>query len=132
MDIKDKKKKSKFREFKNWVLKKDNPYIYYFVGHIIKGHEFDRKYRTPEVHGTSGFATNLLLKLQKPDDNEVDTQFHLTRVIGNIWPRLIEILNGENPRQISGVDEEFAMQYFRKDENPDDFFNFICVLLSPL
>ncbi len=123
--------KSKFGTFKKWIKEskgKDNPYIY-FVGHIARAYEFDRDYRQKEVHGTSRFVHSIL-KLQKPDSSESDMKFQLTNILSNIWPRLLEILDGNEPNCIGGVDEEFANRYFSRKENPDDFFSFVCKLMD--
>lgn len=105
---------SKFRGFKTWISQSDstNPYIY-FIPHIISALKFTRDYRDKEIHGSSRFARSLL-RLGKPTSHEQDIQHQLSRTLSQIWPPLLEILNGRKPNSIGGFDsscEEFAWKY---------------------
>lgn len=121
---------SKFKEFKKWILKDKNPFIY-FVGHIIKAFEFDRTHRQKEVHGTSRFARSLLT-LHKPDFSESNIHHQLTNVLLKIWQPLLQILDGQKPTSISVFDscDSFATKYFESHSDPNSFVEFIRALMS--
>lgn len=121
---------SKFKEFKKWILKNDNPFIY-FAGHIIKAFEFDRAHRQQEVHGTSRFARSLLT-LHKPDNEESNIPLQLENVLLSVWHPLLEILNGKKPTSIAVFDssDEFARRYFDSNSDPEAFSDFIRDLMA--
>jgi hypothetical protein len=122
--------RSKFSTFRKWVVKKDNPYIY-FVGHIIKAFSFDRLHRQREVHGTSRYA-HCLLRLEIPDTEEINISNELTNVLLSVWKPFLQILNGDRPNSIAIFDScnNFAEKYFESDDDPVSFEIFIADILS--
>jgi hypothetical protein len=122
--------RSKFKAFQKWVILPENRYKY-FVGHILVAFEFDREHRQKEVHGTSRFA-HCLLRLGKPDSEELNIPHKLTNVLLNVWLPLIEIMNGTPPNSISvfGSREGFAKKYFESHSDPVSFNDFIAEILA--
>jgi len=102
---KDLKGKSKFNSLKKWLLKENNPYSYFAMS-AYKAFHFDRMQRSPEIHGKSKLITKLLL-LKKPTSKERNSSLELTNILLNLWPPLIEILNGKTPKTIYGEAELF-------------------------
>jgi hypothetical protein len=124
--------KSKFKAFKKWILRDDNSFVY-FLGHIADGHEFDRNVRTPEVHGTSRYAQELLM-LTTPDDAALNHKSRLVNVLSSVWQPLLQLLNGVQPTSISVFDNchDFAEAYFRRKDAPDNFDTMVCELAKRL
>jgi hypothetical protein len=122
--------KSKFSTFRKWVVLPENPYKY-FVGHIIVAFEFDREHRQKEVHGTSRFAHSLL-RLEKPNSEELNISLKLTNVLLSVWRPLIEIMNGIRPNSISVFNscDDFAEKYFNLHYNPASFDDFVAEILA--
>jgi hypothetical protein len=122
--------KSKFKAFRTWIVQKNNPYKY-FVGHIVRGFEFDREHRQKEVHGTSRFAQSLL-RLEIPDSDELNISNQLTNVLLSVWAPFIQILQGNRPSSIDVFDtlQDFPTKYFDAEHNPDSFDQFIVDLLA--
>jgi hypothetical protein len=121
---------SKFKSFRKWVLEPANPYKY-FVGHVIKGYDFDRIHRQREVHGTSRFAREML-RLEPPGSNERNLPLELNNVLMNVWQPLILIMNGDKPGSISvfqGLDD-FAQRYFQSHTEPEAFDDFLGDLIN--
>lgn len=122
--------KSKFKAFRKWITQKENP-CKYFVGHIVRGFEFDREHRQREVHGTSLFA-QCLLRLEVPDSDERNLSHQLTNVLLSVWAPFIQILQGKRPSSIAVFNtvEDFPKNYFRSHDDPDSFDQFIVDLLA--
>ncbi len=85
-------KKSKLKAFKNFLTDVKNPF-HYFAAVLVSAYSFDRKLRTPEIHGTPSLANRILL-LQVPDHAEMNEVYLLSNVLGNCWQPLCELLNG--------------------------------------
>ncbi len=84
-------KKSKLKAFRRWLCEPRNPFgrmIFY----LLTIDDFDREHRTPEVHGTSRIADVALRCPQWPRD---DSQLDAINVCTNIWPFIVQTLNGE-------------------------------------
>ncbi len=123
--------KSKFKAFKNWVLKDGNPYKY-FVGHIVEGFKFDRQIRQNEVHGTSRFARSILA-LSAPDSDERNISLRLTNTLLSVWRPLIEILDEKPPTSMSYSNDagaEFADEYFNSMSDQERFSTYVAELLD--
>ena len=84
-------KKSKLKAFKNFLIDVKNPF-HYFAAVLVSAHRFDRKLRTPEVHGTPSLVNRILL-LQVPDHAEMNEVYLLSNVLGNCWQPLCELLD---------------------------------------
>ena len=83
-------KKGKFKTYRSWVTSSKSEYQK-FVPLIIAGFEFDRIYRTPEVHGTSKFPYAILDgSLKKLPIWRV--RFSMTNALRMSWGTLIDIL----------------------------------------
>jgi hypothetical protein len=95
-------RKSRFKEFRKWLINIENPFVY-FANVLISAYRFDRKHRTAEAHGSSRFPRKLLL-LQVPDSVELNESHKLSNVLLNTWSPLKVILNGGMPNFIHIVD----------------------------
>lgn len=124
--------RSKFGAFRKWVLEEGNPFVY-FIGLVIDAHEYDRKHRTGEVHGTSKFAKSLLT-LATPDSSDLDVPVRLTGALLSTWEPVIQILNGEEPATIAvfASSSEFGAKYFSRTSDPAEFRRYITKLTSEL
>ena len=122
--------RSKFSTFRKWVSRSGTPYGF-FALHVIYGHQFDRKHRTPEVHGTSAFVHSLL-RLDKLDNREANLSFGLLTMLMNIWRPLLDIVNGRKPNGFPVFDEEETKQFMKMFFNEDEttFQRFVAELLE--
>ena len=110
-------KKSKLRIFRTWLQDIDNRF-HYFAHVLIAAYEFDRKFRTPEVHGASRLPRKMLL-LQVPSHEENNQPLHLTNALAGVWRPLIDILNNVRPNymHISQTDEAWFQTYISGDDD---------------
>lgn len=98
-------RKSKLGTFKKWVAQKNNPYAF-FARHLLTALHFDRKHRSPEIHGASKLMRGLLV-LGKGDGSVENSRMVLLGALMNVWAPLQQILNGERPTSMSGPPELF-------------------------
>jgi hypothetical protein len=94
-------KKSKFKPFARWLCQVDHPFVL-FAPNILVVREFDAKLRTPEVHGGSKLAKQVLL-MRQPDSSEVQRYLDLVNLLLNMWRPLVDILNGKPITSSQGV-----------------------------
>lgn len=99
------KAKSTFKAFKKWLNNPENPFSY-FATHTLRAFNFDRKYRTPEVHASSKLSSKILL-MGEPDNKEQNDMMELQGILMNVWQSLIEILNDGQCSSMMGKEEDF-------------------------
>lgn len=88
-------KKSKLREFRRWLCDGGNPF-HYFAHVLLEAYRFDRRIRTPEVHGTPTLPNDMLL-MEYPDSQRRNGKFRLKDALSGCWRPLIDILNRKRP-----------------------------------
>jgi hypothetical protein len=110
-------KRSKLKRFQKWLCDPCNQF-YYFAHVLLEAYRFDRKLRTPEVHGTSKLPKNLLL-LQHPSHEELNDHFRLLNALMGCWRPLRDLLNGQRPSymNISESESEWFTTYMTGSES---------------
>jgi hypothetical protein len=88
-------RKSKIGAFRVW-LKDINNRFHYFAHVLLAAYHFDRRLRTPEVHGSSRLP-RCFLTLQVPAFTELNEHLQLSNKLMYVWPALIDILNHVRP-----------------------------------
>jgi hypothetical protein len=108
-------KSSKFKHIRRIFLDAQKPW-HYFAPYLIAVRRFDRKYRTPEVHGGSPMPRKLL-SLAEPTSEELNASHQLTNLMMNLWPPFIVLLNQKRPNQFygDGIDNEWVQAYSSGD-----------------
>ena len=119
------KAKSTFKAFKKWLNNPSNPFSY-FATHTLSAFEFDRKYRTPEVHASSKLSSKILL-MGEPDNKEQNNMLELEGILMNVWQSLIEILNDGHCSSMMGQENfEWHKAYLHGTEaEKEDFLKSI-------
>lgn len=114
-----KTKDSTFKKVKKWLNNPDNRFSYFAV-HILRAFEFDRSFRTPEVHASSKLHGHVL-RLQIPKTSEdCNSHLQLTNVMNGVWQPLLNILNDEKACSMQGSKEDFKwLESYLHDSNED-------------
>lgn len=108
--------KSKIKGFRNWILQNKNPFRYF--GHVLlAAYEFDRKHRSPVVHGSSQLPRRML-RMEQHDSNFVNEALALVNFMSNVWPPLIDICSNQKPSMmhIGSAPEYWFNSYMHGDE----------------
>lgn len=110
-------KRSKLKSFQKWLCDPANQF-HYFAHVLLEAYRFDRKHRTPEVHGTSKLPIRLLL-LQHPSAEEMNEPHRLLNSLINCWRPLQELLNGQRPSymHILEAENEWFSTFMKGSEN---------------
>ena len=123
-------KKSKIGEFRKWLQRTDNRFVYF--AHVLLGaYQFDRKHRTPEIHGASKLPRRFLL-MQTPDSETRNESVTLMGALMNVWHPLIVLLEGGKPIYMNVGDEQ--MNWFNSYQHgtPTDVDKAVKELLAEI
>lgn len=85
--------KSTFKKFRRWLKQPGNPYTYFSIS-VARAAKFDRRKRSPEVHGGTKLARRILLLTKEGHDSEVGSLFN---IIQNQWQFVIDIADERHP-----------------------------------
>lgn len=102
---------SAIKKYRKWLKRPDNPYTYFAIS-AAKAKEYDRTKRTPEVHGTTKLARQVLLMSASDIDNKM---FDLPNILRNQWQFVLDIANEREPNgwaangDVSGDREWYAL-----------------------
>jgi hypothetical protein len=107
---------SKIKGFRNWILNDKTPFRYF--GHVLlAAYEFDRKHRSPVVHGASELPRRML-RMESNGSNLTNETLTLTNFMSNVWLPLLEICSHRKPTMmhIGSAPKEWFDSYMHGDE----------------
>ena len=108
--------KSKSGTFRKWCCSPGNRFGW-LVFYLLIVHRYDREHRTPEIHGTSYVAVDALRCESWP---RIDSELDITNLMLNIWPSVLQTLNGGSVSGFSfGPREEVLVRGFFNWKNLD-------------
>lgn len=83
-------KKSKLKSFRRWSSSQGHTFGWMTFYALVVS-RFDKEHRTPEIHGTSSIAKQAL---HCDIPAEMDSELDLTNQMMNIWPSVLQTLEG--------------------------------------